>query len=120
MLHCFFTPPADMAASGQVAVVKVPVPAEMAASLTAVEPPLSANRYAGEAAPAREWTFGNSRDPSAASFQLLRVSASSAVLPPSPYAARFGDVSHTEDGSHRFEERMSGYCKLVPAEGAQP
>ena len=120
MLQCFFDRPADgSVAPGDIPVVKLAVPAEYAESLTAKQPPLSHTSFSGEAGPAREWAFGNSRNPAAPSFQLLRVSLSEAVLPPSPYAARFGTVFRTEDGSYRFENKMSGYCKLLPADGVQ-
>jgi hypothetical protein len=113
ILQCFFNPPSDGSVpTGSVPVIKVPVPAETAASLAAKEPPLSKNTFVGEAGGAREWVFGNSKDPAASSFQLLRVNLSEDALSASPYAARFGAVSKSGTGNYKFVTQMSGYCKL--------
>lgn len=120
LLQCFFNRPADgSVAPGDVPVIKVPLPAEMAESLSAKQPPLSRYSFAGENGPAREWVIGNSSDATAASVQLLRVSLSDAPLFPSPYSAQFGTAIRTGDGGYRFENKMAGYCKLLPPEVAQ-
>jgi hypothetical protein len=120
LLQCFFNRPSDgSVAAGDIPVIKVPLPAEMAESLSAKQPPLSRHRFVGEGGAAREWVIGNARDATATSVQLLRVSLSDAVLPPSPYSARFGTAIRTDDGSYRFEEKMTGYCKLLPIDDAQ-
>jgi len=119
ILQCFFNVPQGGAApAGNIPVIKVPIPVEMTESLVAKQPPVSSNSFAGETEPNREWVFGNSRDPKVASFQLLRVRLSDNLLSPSPYAARFGTVYRAESG-YRFETKMSGYCKLLPADGVQ-
>lgn len=120
LLQCFFNRPADgSVATGDIPVIKVPLPAEIAESLNAKQPPLSRHSFAGEGGPAREWVIGNASDATAASVQLLRVSLSDAPLSPSPYSARFGTAVRTSDGTYRFENKMTGYCKLLPVGGVQ-
>jgi hypothetical protein len=120
LLQCFFNRPSDgSVAAGDIPVIKAPLSAEMAESLSSKLPPLSRHSFAGEDRPAREWVLGNASDATAASVQLLRVSLSDAQLSPSPYSARFGTAIRTDGGNYQFEEKMAGYCKLLPIDGAQ-
>lgn len=120
LLQCFFNRPADgSVAADSIPVIKVPLGSEIAQSLSAKQPPISNNSFIDDNGPAREWVFGDASDPKAASVQLLRVSLTEASLSPSPYNARFGTAVRTEEGTYRFENKMSGYCKLVPHAAAQ-
>ncbi len=120
LLQCLFNRPSDgSVAAGDIPVIKVPLSAELAESLSAKQPPLSGHSFVGEGGVAREWAFGNASDATAAGVKLLRVSLSDAALSPSPYSARFGTALRSNEGSYRFEEKMTGYCKLLPMEGAQ-
>lgn len=119
LLQCFFSRPADgTVATNDVPVIKVPLPVEMAQSMIAKQPPISRLRFTGENEPAREWVIGNAGDRSA-SVQLLRIALSEAPLSPSEYGARFGTATLTDEGAYRFNNKMIGYCKLLPAAAAQ-
>lgn len=114
LLQCFFNRPADgSVASNDTPVIKVALPAEMARSMSAKQPPTGRFSFTGESEPAREWIVAG--DSAAESVQLLRVALSDALLSPSPYSARFGIAIRNDDGSYRFENRMAGYCKLIPS-----
>jgi len=119
LLQCFFSrPPDGTVATNDIPVIKVPLPVEMAQSMRAKQPPISRIRFTGENEPAREWVIGNAGDKSA-SVQMLRVALSEALLSPSEYSARFGTATMTDEGAYRFDDKMVGYCKLLPAAAAQ-
>jgi hypothetical protein len=114
MLQCFFNPASGAVADG-IPAIKVPLPAEYAQSLAALDPPLSKTAFVGENGPLKEWIIGSSPDPSAPQVKLLRVNLTEKILA-SPYEARFGTAAKQANGSYAFAVEMSGYCNLKPAE----
>ena len=108
ILQCFLGP----APGGDVAVIKVPIPAEMSESFRDGTPPESRNIYIGEEVPVREWAFGHTKDASAKSFKVLRVGASKSILSPGSYSARFGMMTPDENAHFKFADEMTGYCNL--------
>lgn len=118
VLECFFAPPAGSpAVADGIPHLRTPLSPEIAQSLLAKRPPVSTDRYAGEAAPAAEWTLGQ-RDAATGQLTVLRVGLATDPARPSPYAARYGTVTPSSTGPATFTQRLTGWCKLDPAEAA--
>ena len=118
ILECFFNPPTDGSVpADSVQRARAPVSAEIAESLIARQPPENSGRFEGEPSGIREWLIASTRDPTVTSFKALRVSLSTNLALPSPYAARLGMVHVSADHrSSRFEQQMTGWCKLNPVD----
>lgn len=116
MLQCFFNPASGTAVEG-IPTIKVPLSAEYAQSLAALNPPQNDTVFVGENGPTKEWIVGNSRNPSAPQMKLLRVNLTEKVLA-SPYEARLGTATKQADGQYAFAVEMTGYCNLKPTETA--
>ena len=114
MLQCFFNPASVTAADG-IPTIKVPLSAEYAQSLAALNPPESRTAFVGEDGPSKEWIVGNSADPLASHMKLLRIRLTEKMLA-SPYEARFGTATKQADSNYAFSVDLTGYCNLKAAE----
>ena len=110
MLQCFFNPASGTATDG-IATIKVPLSADYAQSLVALNPPQSRTAFVGENGPLKEWIVGNSADPLASHMKLLRIRLTEKILA-SPYEASFGTATKQADGNYAFSVELTGYCNL--------